>query len=114
MICRAIGFMRSGTILQRGAAMGVDVIRIYEVTVDKSAIVQGGTYSYHGLPKKCQGHLYRVLDTDIIDVPSYQHKVLVECVTGPDAGMKFTCTLDNFIRRYRLESFPQQENNKVG
>lgn len=73
--------------------------------VQESSIFKGGVYSYHGLPKDRQGHRYAVLDF-VTDVPSYQHKVLVECLSGPDSGMKFTCSLDNFNRRYRLEELP--------
>jgi len=31
----------------------------------------------------------------VIDVPSYQEKVLVEALTGPDAGVMFTCSPAN-------------------
>ncbi len=67
-----------------------------------SSITQGGLYVYiREIPRGCAGHIYRV-HRFILDVPSYQHKVLVECLSGQDEGLWFTCSLDNFRVRYRL------------
>lgn len=59
-----------------------------------------GDYVYTGgLPAGCAGHRYRV-HRRIIDVPTFQVKVLIETLTGRDAGLWFTCSLANFARRY--------------
>lgn len=65
-------------------------------------ITAGAVYIYQAaLPAGCAGHRYRAARF-IVDVPSYQKKVLVECLSGRDAGLWFTCSLANFARRYRL------------
>ena len=63
-------------------------------------IQEGSEYVYTGaLPKGCAGHRYRVLKF-VLDVPSYQQKVLVEALTGRDKGLWFVCSLQNFSLRY--------------
>jgi hypothetical protein len=52
-------------------------------------------------PAGCQGCRYEVLDVDVVDVPTYQEKILVLALEGPDRGLKFTVSPDNFARRYR-------------
>lgn len=42
----------------------------------------------------------RVLTTNVEDVPSYQQKVLLRCLTGPKAGMLRTVTPAHFACRY--------------
>lgn len=65
-------------------------------------IIEGAEYVYIGeLPVGCRGHRY-LLHRGVIDVPSYQHKVLVEALTGEDKGLWFTCSLANFAIRYKL------------
>lgn len=80
-------------------------------------IIEGKVYEYiKESPKGCKGCLYRVLKF-ILDVPSYQQKVLVEALTGPDRGLWFTCTPANFSLRYapskeaeeREKSLPAKE-----
>lgn len=67
-------------------------------------IVEGETYAYVGtIPKEACGHKYRVLRF-ILDVPSYQEKVLVEALTGRDRGIWFVCSPANFAQRYRRDS----------
>jgi len=69
--------------------------------MDFKDIVEGGIYVYVcGLPAGAQGQLYKA-HRIILDVPSYQHKVLVEALTGDDKGLWFCCSLDNFQVRYR-------------
>ena len=63
----------------------------------------GRVYIYlSGIPPRCAGHRYRV-HRFVKDVPVYTEKVLVECLTGPDAGVWFTCSPANFALRYKLE-----------
>lgn len=67
-----------------------------------SNIVFGATYVYaKELPNDCKGEYYR-LWFEILDVPSYQKKYLVEALTGRDKGLWFTCTPANFMMRYAL------------
>ena len=71
-------------------------------------ITLGGTYAYvmeH--PPGCKGHKY-VPHCLVLDVPVYSWKVLVECISGPDKGLKFTCSPYNFQIRYRLEDCDQK------
>lgn len=64
------------------------------------AIVPGRTYRYMlDRPPGCKGGIYRV-ERFILDVPSYQMKVLVQCVEGNDKGLWFSCTPWNFAQRY--------------
>lgn len=67
-------------------------------------IIEGAVYIYTcGLPVGCHGHRYRVLRVGVMDVPNYQKKVLVEALTGPDAGLWFVCSEENFRVRYQPE-----------
>lgn len=64
-------------------------------------ITRGQTYIYaRGFPHNCIGFRYRVVQF-VVDVPSYQRKVLVRAVDGPDQGLLFCCTEANFASRYR-------------
>lgn len=64
-------------------------------------IRKGAVYVYtSALPVGCQGGLYRVIDF-LIDVPTYQPRVLVRCLAGKDAGLRFCTTEMNFARRYQ-------------
>lgn len=70
-------------------------------------IIAGRDYLYTGdLPKGCRGQRYHVHGF-VLDVPSYQEKVLVEALTGRDRGLWFTCSPANFAQRYELA--PGQE-----
>ena len=63
-------------------------------------LVKGGVYIYtRGQPVKCHGYHYRLIDK-VKDVPSYQNKVLVEALDGPDKGLLFVCSINNFCTRY--------------
>jgi hypothetical protein len=65
-------------------------------------LVEGATYRYtSGFPVGCRGRKY-CLHREVVDVPSYQRKVLVEALDGPDRGLWFTCTLQNFALRYEM------------
>lgn len=64
-------------------------------------LIEGETYIYTGLfPKGAAGHRYK-LHRLVLDVPSYQRKVLVEALSGKDKGLWFVCSINNFSRRYR-------------
>lgn len=79
-------------------------------------LVEGATYRYTASqPAKATGHLYKLVK-EVLDVPSYQRKCLVECLTGPDRGLWFTCSLSNFAGRYEIvrdavvhPGYPMQE-----
>lgn len=67
---------------------------------DYSWIVEGGEYVFRAsAPDHATGQRYRVLKF-VLDVPSYQRKVLVEGLTGKDRGLWFVCTFENFRVRY--------------
>lgn len=67
---------------------------------DGFRIREGAEYLYTVLlPRGCLGHRYRVL-AFILDVPSLQQKVLVQALTGPDAGLLFSVSPANFATRY--------------
>jgi len=74
---------------------GKGMIAVESIDIDLGDYVYIAT-----MPAGRKGHTYRVIDNNVLDVPSYQHKILVECVTGPDAGLKFTVTPANFLTRY--------------
>ena len=60
-----------------------------------------GDYIYTGeWPRGCAGQRYRV-HRRVLYVPVNQVHVLVEALTGSDAGLWFTCALDNFAHRYK-------------
>ncbi len=66
-----------------------------------TSLAEGGVYEYIiDYPKGCKGGLYRI-EGFIKDVPSYQDKVLVRCVQGKDAGMRFVVSEQNFAIRYK-------------
>lgn len=68
--------------------------------IEIGRIVPGKVYRYtNDLPRGCKDALYRV-EAFILDVPSYQMKVLVLALTGKDAGLLFCCTPNNFAQRY--------------
>lgn len=76
-------------------------------------IITGGLYRYicklpiyddAGKPHSCYGRLYEVIDSDVIDVPSYQRKILMRALDGPDQGLRFTITPSNFSYRYEQAS----------
>ena len=63
-------------------------------------IAKGAEYLYQSdFPRGRKGNRYLVEDF-ITDVPVYVEKVLVLCLTGPDAGMRFCVTPMNFAQRY--------------
>lgn len=68
-------------------------------------IVSGALYRYLlDMPAGCKGGIYRV-ERFVLDVPSYQEKILVHCVEGKDKGLWFTCAPWNFALRYeRVET----------
>ncbi len=73
--------------------------------LEEEDIQVGVVYRYKsGIPKGCQGFHYRVRSKDVTHVPSYSKLVLVEAVDGPDAGMLFVCSPNNFCRRYVTEA----------
>lgn len=77
-------------------------------------IIKGCEYRYTGgLPVGCRGHHYLVEDF-ILDVPSRQNKVLVLALTGPDKGLRFSCTLDNFAHRYEVIQAPAPPERMAG
>ena len=74
--------------------------QIHGALTDPRDLVEGGLYEYRAAhPEGCAGCLYR-LHRIVLDVPSYQHKVLVEALTGHDAGLWFVCSVANFCTRY--------------
>ena len=67
-------------------------------------IIVGHIYRYVAdWPAGCKGHKYRVCQF-FPDVPSYQEKVLVEALTGPDKGLHFVVSLWNFATRYAADT----------
>lgn len=56
-------------------------------------------------PEDCHGHLYRA-HAMAKDIPSYQQKVIVEGITGPDAGDWWSCSLAIFLNKF----VPAEEN----
>lgn len=67
---------------------------------DDLRIVVGATYRYtNALPARCLGQFYLV-HRFVVDVPVRSEKVLVECLTGDDAGRWFTVSPAHFATRY--------------
>lgn len=69
------------------------------------------------LPAGCKGHCYWVhaIIPDVSDACVQSRcrlKVLVEALTGPDAGLLFCTSLWNFARRYL--PYPEPEVPQVG
>lgn len=78
--------------------MGNDVRQPREKVL---SIREGEVYVFRGpMAEKCIGHVYRALRF-VTHVPVYQCHVLVECLSGPDLGLWFTCSLANFAGKYR-------------
>lgn len=72
------------------------------VDITEYGLIAGRTYRYKGpYPVKCIGALYR-LNLAILDVPSFQTKLFVTAITGPDESLDFCCTISNFTTRYEL------------
>lgn len=91
------------------AAPRVNVVEVRQVADSRYKIKEGAVYEYTcHQPSGRFGAKYRV-DRFIQDVPSYQWKVLVECLTGPDAGIWFTVSPSNFSYRYVEVSSPPQD-----
>lgn len=68
--------------------------------MDDFRIVFGAEYRYLGpSPAGCRGQRYRPVRLALA-VPAYQEQVLVEGLTGPDAGHWFCCSPANFATRY--------------
>jgi hypothetical protein len=66
----------------------------------------GDVYLYTGAePVACRGHRYLVAGF-VVDVPVYLEKVLVEALSGPDTGLRFTVSPANFATRYVPEVAP--------
>ncbi len=84
----------------------------HEVSMDLGyggsiTITEGADYVYTSdKPAGARGQRYKV-HRFILDVPSYQRKVLVEALTGPDKGMWFTCSLSNFSFKYKRAAEPE-------
>jgi hypothetical protein len=65
-------------------------------------IQEGAVYLYQSqIPANRFGHRYQV-KRFVMDVPSYQRKVVFEALTGPDQGNWYCCSEQNFAKRYRL------------
>ncbi len=76
------------------------------------AIVEGGIYVYENrIPVTALGHFYKV-HKFVMDVPSYQPKVLVEALSGKDRGLWFVCSINNFLVRYRIAT--PEEAQEIG
>jgi hypothetical protein len=68
--------------------------------------VEGADYLYTAdVPKGCKGHLYRIVHF-VQDVPSYQEKLCMEALTGPDRGLRFIVSPWNFALRYEPAEHP--------
>jgi hypothetical protein len=66
----------------------------------ESDLIEGWEYIYaRDLPRGCKGQRYR-LHREVVHVPTYQHLVLVEALTGWDKGLWFVCSVSNFLVRY--------------
>lgn len=69
--------------------------------MSQEEIVPGGLYTYEcGIPAGVKGERYLV-HRHVLDVPTYQRKVLVEALSGRDKGLWFTCSPSNFVHRYK-------------
>lgn len=76
-------------------------------------VYEGATYTYdHDEPEGRRGFLYLVERVDVPSYPDYSRKVLVEVLTGPDAGIKFVTTPLNFVQRYKLHSMPEVKSEE--
>jgi hypothetical protein len=62
--------------------------------------VEGSEYVYTAtIPAGCKGHRYRLLKL-VLDVPTYQQKLCMVALTGPDSGRWFVVSPWNFAQRY--------------
>lgn len=61
-----------------------------------SVIRVGSEYNSRKDP---DGGVYRV-DGFILDIPAYQEKILVRCISGVDKGLWFSCSPANFVTRF--------------
>ena len=69
--------------------------------VQPHELQEGAVYVYMGeLPEWAKGQQYR-FHRFVVDVPSYQMKVLVESLTAKDKGQWFVCSVANFCIRYQ-------------
>ena len=75
-------------------------------TLEEHDLVPGLYVYARGIPTECKGFTYR-LHRAVKDVPSYQTNVLVEAIDGPDAGLWFTVSVNNFQRRYEPLNEPE-------
>lgn len=74
--------------------------------IEMCKLVKGAEYVYtSSYPEACRGHTYRLVRF-VVDLPSYQRKVLVEAVTGPDSDSWFTVAEGIFAMKFSLK--PQQ------
>lgn len=65
-------------------------------------LIEGEEYVYTGTyPSNCAGQRYRLVRF-VIDLPSYQQKVLVEGVTGPDRGKAFVLSEAVFANKFEI------------
>lgn len=77
--------------------------------VEVMCMEKGAVYEYVSeMPSGRRGHLYQCLDR-IRHEPVGQWLVLVQCLTGPDEGIKFCASPANFARRYRLATQEHME-----
>lgn len=73
----------------------------------ENSIEEGNNYIYTGdYPKHAHNQLYR-FHRLVLDVPTYQWKLLCEALTGNDKGLWFSCTINNFVHRY--QKAPQEK-----
>jgi len=54
------------------------------------------------LKKKFYGEKY-LPHKLLLDIPSYQTKILVECLSGADKGLWFTTTINHFRITYKCD-----------
>lgn len=77
-----------------------EVFEVEGALIQPYDIKPGREYVYaKGHPVDCRGQHYMV-HRFVVDVPSYQPKVLVEALTGRDRGLWFTTSVANFCVRY--------------
>ncbi len=68
----------------------------------------GGVYTYTAsMPLGCDGENYLVVDC-VKDVPAYQDKLLIRCLSGPDKGLLFVVSPANFVSRYVPAEIPER------
>jgi hypothetical protein len=83
--------------------------RLEIIADDGFRIITGRDYLYAcDYPAGRRGHVYTPVSF-VLDVPSYQQKVLVRCKSGPDRGLRFVVTPSNFSYRYIMTPDPVKE-----